>query len=75
MFHITLTANALKSQQSDITDQGYLFSSVVIYLGNIAVLLIGIPLVTGQGGVVGAFELWYEATKECLLWIAELANR
>jgi hypothetical protein len=75
MFHLTLTANALKSQQSDITDQGYLFSAVVIYLGNIIVLLIGIPLVTGQGEVIQAFKLWHEATRECLLGIAKLANR
>jgi hypothetical protein len=65
----------LKSRQTDITDQGYLFSGVVIFLGNIVVLLIGVPLVTGQGGVIGAFELWRDSTKECLLWLAKLANR
>jgi len=74
-FHITLTAHVLKSRQTDITDQGYLFSGVVIFLGNIVVLLIGVPLVTGQGGVIGAFELWRDSTKECLLWLAKLANR
>jgi hypothetical protein len=74
-FHITLTAHVLKSRQTDITDQGYLFSGVVIFLGNIVVLLIGVPLVTGQGGLIGAFELWQDSTKECLLWLAKLANR
>lgn len=74
-FHLTLTANALKTRQTDVTDQGYLFSAVVIFLGNIVVLLIGIPLVTGHGGVAEAFKLWYVATQECLLWVANLANR
>ena len=74
-FHLTLTANALKTRQSDITDQGYLFSAVVIFLGNIVVLLIGIPLLTGHGGVGEAFKLWYEATQESLHWVANLANR
>src|SRR5262249_54665214 len=47
-FHVTLTWHVLKTNQSDITDQGYLFSAVVIFLGNVLVLLIGIPLLTGQ---------------------------
>ena len=45
-FHITLTSQVLKTQQSDITSQGYLFSAVVIFLGNVLVLLIGLPLLT-----------------------------
>ena len=45
-FHITLTCEILKTRQSDITSQGYLFSTVVIFLGNALVLIIGIPLLT-----------------------------
>jgi hypothetical protein len=48
-FHITLTYEILKTRQSDITSQGYLFSTVVIFLGNAWVLLLGVPLLTGQG--------------------------
>jgi positive regulator of sigma E activity len=70
-----LTVHVLKSRQSDITDQGYLFSAVVIYLGNMVVLLVGVPLVTGMGGVSGAFELWLQATRECLTWLGQLAAR
>src|SRR3954447_10587298 len=40
-FHITLTWHILQTRQTDITDQGYLFSTVVIWLGNILVLLVG----------------------------------
>ena len=32
-FHLTLTWEILKTRQSDITGQGYLFSGVVIWLG------------------------------------------
>ena len=38
----------LQTQQSDLTSQGYLFSGVIIFLGNISVLLIGLPLLTAR---------------------------
>ena len=38
-FHVTLTFHTLQTQQSDITSQGYLFSGVVIFLGNAGILL------------------------------------
>jgi hypothetical protein len=47
-FHVTLTAHVLQTRQSDITQHGYLFSAVIIWLGNIAVLLLGIPLLTAR---------------------------
>src|SRR6266550_7896202 len=40
-FHITLTWHILQTRQTDITSQGYLFSGVIIFLGNITVLLVG----------------------------------
>ncbi|HZR19030.1 MAG TPA: hypothetical protein VFE51_17210 [Verrucomicrobiae bacterium] len=55
-FHVTLTWHILKSSQTDITEQGYLFSAVVIFLGNMCVLLVAIPLLTGQVGVTTAFR-------------------
>jgi hypothetical protein len=39
-FHVTLTLHTLRTQQSDITSQGWLFSAVVIFLGNVCVLLL-----------------------------------
>ncbi|HWQ93107.1 MAG TPA: hypothetical protein VN673_15640 [Clostridia bacterium] len=57
-FHLTLTWHILKSHQSDIADQGYLFSAVVIFLGNTAVLLLGIPLLTARVDVLTALTWW-----------------
>jgi hypothetical protein len=62
-FHLTLTWHILKSHQSDISDQGYLFSTVIIFLGNISVLLIGIPLLTRQNPGA-AFHWWADGTME-----------
>ena len=71
-FHITLTAHILKTQQSDITDQGYLFSAVVIFLGNISVLLLGIPLLAAKVDVGRAFTWWFECTRDVFLRIGQL---
>ena len=49
-FHVTLTWHILKHSQTDISEQGYFFSAVIIFLGNVAVLLVGIPLLVSQGG-------------------------
>lgn len=61
-FHLTLTWEILKTRQSDITGQGYLFSGVIIFLGNVLVLLVGIPLLTGQGRLLTVLGWWLEAT-------------
>lgn len=65
-FHVTLTAHALKTQQSDITSQGYLFSAVVIFLGNVLVLLIGIPLLTAKVDLTKMLGWWFECTSEVI---------
>jgi hypothetical protein len=72
-FHVTLTWHVLKSRQSDITSQGYLFSAVVIYLGNISVLLIGIPLLTGRVDVLSVFRWWFEAAIASVRWLGTLS--
>jgi hypothetical protein len=65
-FHVTLTAHVLKTQQSDITGQGYLFSAVVIFLGNVSVLLIGIPLLAAKVDMLKALHWWLECTGQVL---------
>jgi hypothetical protein len=65
-FHITLNAHVLKTQQSDITSQGYLFSAVVIFLGNVLVLLIGIPLLTAKVDLTTMLGWWLEHTGEII---------
>ena len=71
-FHLTLTWHILQTRQSDITSQGYLFSVVIIFLGNIAVLLIGLPLLTAQVGLVTAFSWWLQSTSFFLQRIAQI---
>jgi len=61
-FHITLTWHILKSSQTDISQQGYLFSAAVIFLGNVTVLLIGIPLLAERPDVLTALRWWREDT-------------
>jgi hypothetical protein len=65
-FHVTLTWHILKESQSDISDQGYLFSAVVIFLGNVLVLLVGIPLLTGAVELKQALSWWAGCTLELL---------
>ena len=65
-FHATLTWHILKTDQSDITQHGYLFSAVVIFLGNILVLLFGIPFLTGRVGFLTVAGWWMEGTGRVL---------
>ena len=59
-FHVTLTWHALQTRQTDITSQGYFFSAVIIFLGNISVLLLGVPLLTGSVRWLTAMGWWLE---------------
>jgi hypothetical protein len=70
-FHLTLTWHILKHNQSDITEQGYVFSGVVIFLGNIGFLLIGIPLLIERIGIFTGLRWWFECT---LTFVHQLAN-
>ena len=65
-FHVTLTFHILQTRQSDITEQGRLFSFVIIFLGNVLVLLIGVPLLTARVSLFSAFGWWFECTGEVL---------
>jgi hypothetical protein len=71
-FHITLTWHILLTSQSDITSQGYLFSAVVIFLGNISVLLIGLPMLTARITVLSVLGWWCEETGGVLQRLAHL---
>ena len=71
-FHVTLTAHILQTRQSDLTDQGYLFSAAIIYLGNISVLLLGIPLLAAKVDVATALGWWLECTGGFVHWLGKL---
>jgi signal transduction histidine kinase len=68
-FHVTLTWHVLKTRQSDVTSQGWLFSAVNIFLGNACVLLFGVPLLTSAGGCWRALDWWLEDTSRVFLWL------
>ena len=55
-----------QAQPNGHHDQGYLFSAVIIFLGNVAVLLVGIPLLVSKVGVLTALGWWLECTGETL---------
>jgi hypothetical protein len=73
-FHITLTVHILRTRQSDITSQGYLFSAVIIFLGNIFVLIIGIPLLTSEMPLSWAMRSWWADTLGVLQWLLAVAR-
>ena len=65
-FHVTLTWHILKTEQSDITQHGYLFSAVVIFLGNVSVLLLGVPMLASRVGIFTALGWWMEYTGQVI---------
>jgi hypothetical protein len=68
-FHLTLTFHVLQTQQTDITGQGYLFSAVIIFLGNVCVLLLGIPLLTAKVHLLEVLQFWLNGTETILVWL------
>ena len=48
-FHVTLTLWILRIRQSDITGEGYLLSAMIIWLGNVLMVLTAVPPLTGTG--------------------------
>jgi len=68
-FHVTLTAHVLQSRQTDITSQGWVFSVVIIFLGNALVLLLGIPLLAAQVDIPTAMQWWWADTVGIIHWL------
>lgn len=66
-FHVTLTIYILRNEQSDITQNGYLFSTCIIFIGNILVLLVGLPWLTQSADVKEVFEWWWRDVSA--IWI------
>lgn len=71
-FHVTLTGHILRQRQSDLSEHGYLFSAAVIFLGNMVVLLVGVPLLTARVGVLTALGWWLGSSGEVLQRLAKL---
>ena len=71
-FHVSLTVHILRTEQTDITSQGYLFSAVVIFLGNAVPLLFGIPLLTRRPEIFKIFAVWCAETGKVFNWLHHL---
>ena len=71
-FHVTLTAHVLKTRQTDITNQGYLFSAVILWLGNAGLLLAGLPLLTANVSLLTVLGWTLEATGGVFIRLAGL---
>jgi len=70
-FHVTLTWEILKTRQTDITSQGRLFSAVVIFLGNAMVLVVAIPLLSGND-LFHALGLWLDCNHQIFHRVANM---
>lgn len=71
-FHVTLTIYILRLEQSDITQHGYLFSGVVIFLGNVLVPLLALPLLTERVGLFMAISWCFSETGAVLGQLSRL---
>jgi hypothetical protein len=71
-FHVTLTAQVLQTEQSDITQHGYLFSGVIIFLGNVMLPLIGLPLLTERVALFTAIGWCLRLTGDVFVKISRL---
>ena len=74
-FHVLLTWHTLHTRQSDLTSQGYLFSAVIIFLGNAGVLLLGLPHLLDGPDTLDAFKMAGAETLETFRYLGTLATR
>ncbi len=65
-FHVTMTWSILRTRQPDVVSEGAFFSAVIIILGNLFVLILSIPLLTG--GVPWLKPLLWWAVEIGRLW-------
>jgi hypothetical protein len=57
-FHILMNIHILKNKQPDIVQHGYIFSSVIIFIGNISTLLIGLALLSTEVNLQMVIGSW-----------------
>ena len=68
-FHVSLTLYILQTRQTDITEHGYLFSATVIFLGNVGLLLLGLPLLMEKPGILNAMRWWGQSVLQVLYFL------
>lgn len=69
-FHVTLTIHILRVKQPDIDVEGWIVSGVLIWLGNVLVLLLTLPLLAGRVAPWTALGWWLDRTARFLTWLA-----
>ena len=67
-FHASLTWHILQTRQPDVTSQGRLFSGVIIFLGNVLVLLLAVSLLTGRVSLSESFGWWGSSLADMGRW-------
>lgn len=70
-FHVTLTASILRTRQPDLEGEGWIFSTVLIWLVHAVVLLLAVPWLSGRVAPLTAL-LW--AGDRTLRIVAQLAR-
>jgi hypothetical protein len=68
-FHITWTWEVIRTEQSDITNQGYLFSAAVIALGNLLILVFGIAFLAGKPNGMEVVREWGSEIGRNYVWL------
>jgi len=71
-FHVALTVHVLRVEQSDITEHGYLFSGVVIFLGNVLLPLICLPILTERVALFTAIGWCFRLTGDVFVKLSRL---
>jgi hypothetical protein len=69
-----LSWNILHTRQPDITSQGYAFSAVVIFIGNVLVLLLALPFLMDGPGVVEIGQMVLDGTLQTFRELGALAG-
>jgi hypothetical protein len=72
-FHVTFTVSALLQRQSDIRDQGRLFSYAVIYLANVLGICLWVVMVSDATAAAAA-ALAADAGRTVWLWLVATAR-
>ena len=71
-FHVTMTGSILRTRQPDLVGEGWLFSWVVIVLGNLLVLNLSIPLLTRGVPVLKPLIWWGSESWHLWRWLLRL---
>lgn len=70
-FHVLMNVHILKNKQPDIVQHGYIFSAVIIFIGNISTILIGLALLGVGVNLQMILGSWMSSSIEIYQYIGE----